>query len=208
MNLDWTLFKQYVLPTSFTSMIKGYRVLSWLCCTNLHSILKQYLCQMVLHFKLDMDKKRNAFIFMCWFNSQHIQISGWAYIYIFMTVFEYSTESKHIQTSFYLCAYFYQLVSTWLWIKEYRGGLRFYHKNLVSPVIPQYIHSWSGRNTREHYSHPVDSNNSHVPDISPVKSIVANIIICSVITVTIRSDFCHNSKCLNCVNNIYLFNYS
>lgn len=196
------------MPTSFTSMIKGYRVLSWLCCTNLHSILKQYLCQMVLHFKLDMDKKKGMLSFLCVGSIPNTYKSQAGLIYISMTVFEYSTESKHIQTSFYLCAYFYQLVSTWLWIKEYRGGLRFYHKNLVSPVIPQYIHSWLGRNTREHYSHPVDSNNSHVPDISPVKSIVANIIICSVITVTIRSDFCHNSKCLNCVNNIYLFNYS
>lgn len=195
------------MPTSFTSMIKGYRVLSWLCCTNLHSILKQYLCQMVLHFKLDMDKKKGMLSFLCVGSIPNTYKSQAGLIYISMTVFEYSTESKHIQTSFYLCAYFYQLVSTWLWIKEYRGGLRFYHKNLVSPVIPQYIHSWLGRNTREHYSHPVDSNNSHVPDISPVKSI-ANIIICSVITVTIRSDFCHNSKCLNCVNNIYLFNYS
>lgn len=196
------------MPTSFTSMIKGYRVLSWLCCTNLHSILKQYLCQMVLHFKLDMDKKKGMLSFLCVGSIPNTYKSQAGLIYISMTVFEYSTESKHIQTSFYLCAYFYQLVSTWLWIKEYRGGLRFYHKNLVSPVIPQYIHSWLGRNTREHYSHPVDSNNSHVPDISPVKSIVANIIICSVITVTIRSDFCHNRKCLNCVNNIYLFNYS
>lgn len=125
---------------------------------------------------------------MCRFNSQRIKISGWAWHDCFW-IFRSVQAHADISTSFYLCAYFYQLVSTWLWIKEYRGGLRFYHKSLVSPVIPQYIHSWWGRNTREHYSHLVDSNNIHVPDISPVKSIVANIIICSVITVTIRSVF-------------------